>query len=88
MQRSVLIAEPEKAYIDETLIENHPPSINPTLSLVKNKQCQEVDRRFRVMLSKPLDLKLTPELEAIEEDDNADDGDNNKKQTIKNSAKT
>lgn len=56
LMNSVFIAEAGREYFQENLIEKRPPSIRPTLQLVKSKKCKEIDGRNRFMLTKPLDL--------------------------------
>jgi hypothetical protein len=56
LQASVLIGEAAKDHLNETLVDRHAPQLQTTLKMVKRKQCQEIEGRNRLMLSRPLDL--------------------------------
>jgi len=58
LQASVLIAEPGADHMEERLIERRLPKLQDTLRLVKSKQCHEIEGRNRIMLSKPLDIRV------------------------------
>ncbi len=70
LQKSVLVIEPGDYKVEERLIEKRLPSINTTLSLVKNKVCTEIAGLNRLVLKRPLDL--TPR-EGLNDDDEETD---------------
>ena len=70
MQPSVLIAEPGPDHLSEKLIEKHLPQLKDTLRWVKQKVCQEINGRNRLMLSKPLDLNLRRKMDTEDDEEN------------------
>jgi hypothetical protein len=73
LQKSVLVIEPGDYKVEERLIEKRVPSINTTLTLVKNKVCTEIPGLNRLVLKKPLDLTPREGLNDDEEDTDLND---------------
>lgn len=71
LQSSVLVGEAAKEHLDETLIDRNAPKLRTTLQQVKRKQCQEIEGRNRLMLSRPLDLH--PHSNISDDDDGEDE---------------
>lgn len=77
LQNSVYLAEPQKEYLSEKLIERRLPNIHSTLKLVKAKRCKEIDSRKRFMSNKFFNLQFP-----IAEDRDDDDDDEKNGRTI------
>ncbi|MFZ9595711.1 MAG: hypothetical protein ACO3A2_06485 [Bdellovibrionia bacterium] len=70
LQSSVLIAEPSKGYLATQLIEQRLPRLKTVLQSVKQKTCQEIAGRNRMMVAKL--LNLAPALDNDNDDDSTE----------------